>query len=86
MNEWFDKNLTETQLETLKAMKLRGRPAPVCNGVIFVNGFTSRYTDVLELERRGLMYQEDPKDDMLMYNITSDGWKLANKLLKVNKK
>lgn len=59
--------LNQKQIEVIKAMHLRRRPAPACGGFVFLNS---------QLVKRGLLYRLDALDDD-KYDLTYDGRKLA---------
>lgn len=56
--------LNQKQIEVIKAMHLRRRPAPACGGFVFLNSqLAIKLTEVYELVKRGLLYRLDVLDD-----------------------
>ncbi len=73
--------LNDIEISALKALHKRKRPAPFCNSFLFINQVIIRFEVVNELVERGLIMKIQSKpEDIEMYDITSDGLKLVEKL------
>ena len=74
-------HLGEQQVALLKAMRKRNRPAPFCNSFLFTTDLIVRSEIVNDLVERGLLMKNNGKpEDVDMYNLTSDGKIIADKL------
>lgn len=74
-------HLGEQQVNLLKAMRKRNRPAPFCNSFLFTNELIVRSEIVNDLVERGLLMKNKCEPNEIdMYNLTSDGKLLADKL------
>jgi hypothetical protein len=74
-------HLGEQQVNLLKAMRKRNRPAPFCNSFLFTSELIVRSDIVNDLVERGLLIKNNCEPNEIdMYNLTSDGKILADKL------
>lgn len=74
-------HLPEQHVALLKAMRKRNKPAPFCNSFLFTSDLIVRSELVNDLVERGLLIKNNCKpEDIDMYNLTSDGKLIADKL------
>ncbi len=74
-------HISDIEVQALKALLKRKRPAPFCNSFLFINQVIIRSEIVKDLVERGLIMKINGKpEDIDNYDLTSDGIKLAEKL------